>query len=171
MSKEQSQTLRQVLQPLEPALAEARKLKDYPRGRYAVSYAPDWTSTPAETIDSREIALLLKFESWLLAHDGKTEEAWNRCLAILNTARAFGDTPLITCQLIRHQQQGTALAAMERVLGQGQVSDETLKKTQQELDKEAAQPVTLISGAMWRTALLPSPGFPAAPVIPRARGS
>lgn len=115
----------------------ARKLKDMPEGRFPIKYSDDWISTliPHHQ-ETREVVSWLQHDAWLLAQEGDCDAAIESCQAILNASRSVKDDPfLITC-LIRIAEQSIALQTLERVLAQGEASEEHLRAMQAMLERE-----------------------------------
>lgn len=137
---DQEAVLRADLEPLATALAEARKLADYPRGRFAITYAPDWLSTIIEELQqTREVAALLQLDTWLALHDSEPERAWRSCHAVLNTARSIDEEPGLIPMLIRIAVETITVTNVERCLAQGEVKAPALAAMQKALEEEAAE--------------------------------
>lgn len=138
--------LRGELKRAAEALAEARKLADMPRGRYSISYSPDFLSTLLPHVqDARVIASLLAYDVLLRAQDNDIVGALASCRAILNVGRSIGDEPLLVSQLVRMACRAIAVSKVERVLAQGEPSDDALRTLQQLLEQEEPEPLILIA--------------------------
>ncbi len=117
---------------------EARKMKDMPRGRFHIPVDGSLSELDSQQKQhSRGVVWVLEVDAALRAHGGDLDGAAESCLAILNTAGAFKDHPLIIDNLVRVVQQTIAKNAIERVLAQGNVSEPQLKKLQELLQREA----------------------------------
>ena len=137
LNAQQVQLIRTEFAKFPGQIEAARKLKDMPQGRFQITFSDDWiTTTIQHQQDTREIADWLKHDAMLLAQEGDCDAAIESCQAIINTSRSLKDDPfLITC-LIRLAEQSIALDTLERVLAQGEVSDEYLRATQLMLERE-----------------------------------
>jgi hypothetical protein len=134
------QRLRAALAALPPkVLEEARKLKDMPEGGIAIDpevAAMDLKFEP-ELICILRIARVLEHDAMLEAQGGKLEEAAAICLAIAHSAHAGCDSPNLMAQLVRTTIAGNAASAIERMLGQGVLDEESLEPLQKALMTEA----------------------------------
>jgi hypothetical protein len=127
-------------------LAEARKLKDFPRGRHAIQYSKDFVSTNLEKQQHiRTVAQLLEYDVLLLAEANDGDAAADSCRAMLNAARSLGDEPLLLSQLVRIALRATAVRAVERTLAQTEPSPAALRDLQRLLEEEAAAPLLRIA--------------------------
>ncbi len=133
------QPLREAFAALpKDALIEARKLKDMPEGRFPI----EAVDNPFEMLvpylqDTRAIFNLLQADSVLRTQDGDFDGAAESCLAMLNAVHAINDHPTLIGQLVRMAGQAIAIAEIERLLGQGVVSEKNLAKLQASLEREA----------------------------------
>jgi hypothetical protein len=144
LSAEQITALRAELKKAAAALADARKLADLPEGRYPITYSPDWIGTLIpHAQDAREVAHLLECDADLRAQDGDADGALESCRAALNTGRSLGDEPILISQLVRIACRGIALGRVQRVLAQGEPSDDALLQMQRLLEKEEPEPLLL----------------------------
>jgi hypothetical protein len=132
--------LQAVLKALAPAVQEARKLVDYPKGRYRITWADDFFGTLIPHIDHmRGVVHLLEADALLRSQDGDADGALASCRAMLNAARSLGDEPLAITQLVHIACRAVAGTTAERVLAQGQPSERALADLQQPLEKEASE--------------------------------
>jgi hypothetical protein len=134
------------LEKVQPAVIEARKLADMPRGRFTVFHAqnPIMTLLPhAQNV--RNVGRLLQADAMRRAHDGDIDGALESCRAILNAARSLGDEPFAISQLVRIAIGSTAALTIERVLAQGEASEAALAKVQALLAQEAASSPILVA--------------------------
>jgi hypothetical protein len=127
------------------ALDEAHKLPGLRDGRFPIHYTKDSISTLINSQDARAGAILLHHEAVLLAQEGKADKALEATRGIVVSGRAIGDEPFIISQLIRMACQIIALQTLERVLAQGEPSADELKKMQELLELEVADPLLLIA--------------------------
>jgi hypothetical protein len=135
-------TARQVtaLRALIPAdaLAEAKALCRLHTGRFEV---PQRETVLASIVnmpiqDVRQAGQLLNYHAMLLAHDGKVDEALDDCRGMLTAARATGDTPSLINALVAMALRAVALGKIERVLGHGEPSPESLAALQRLLEAD-----------------------------------
>jgi hypothetical protein len=141
--------LRAELKAHETALAIARTVADYRRGRHELALAPTLIDTRlAQTQATRRVARLLSAEAALRAEDGDPDAALASCRAILGTARSIGDEPMLVSSLVRIWIDGVALNSTRRLLAQGEPSDPALAQLQALILDEKAQPllVTAVNG-------------------------
>ena len=142
-SPEMIQLLRDDLSHMSSALVEARKLVDFPRGRYPIEYARRLWETVLISDESHIVAKLLWEDAILAAQDQQIDKALSSAVAMLNTGRSIGDEPMSTSHSQRLLIQNLALVTIERALAQGQASAKKLEAVQRFLEDEAAQPLLL----------------------------
>src|SRR5262249_48664787 len=129
-----------------PAVEEALRLVDYPRGRLPTVYNQvDPMATVSKVQDLREVAQLLQGDAVLRLERGDTKGALRDAHAAFNLARALGDEPLMISQLVRHAMIAVALGIVERTLGQGEADPAELEQWQRLVREEDAFPVTRIA--------------------------
>jgi hypothetical protein len=146
LSEALSARVRTELGKAAPALAAARRLADMPRGRYAITWAPDGIGTLMPHLEkARNVAGLLRLDVALRAHDADTEGALTSCRAVLNTGRSVGDEPAEISQFLRTRYERHAVKGLERILAQGEVSERSLVTIQRDLEEEERQPLELIA--------------------------
>jgi hypothetical protein len=144
LSTEQTAALRAELTKAAAAVADARKLADLPQGRYSITYSPDWIATLIPHVqDAREVARLLEYDADLRAQDCDADGAFASCRAALNTGRSLGDEPILISQMVRMVCRGVALSRTQRVLAQGEPSDDALREMQRLLEQEEPEPLLL----------------------------
>jgi hypothetical protein len=137
--------LRAEMKKSQHALAEARKLADFPTGRFPIVYSNDGISTLLPDVqETREVAWLLHCDLLLQCEDGDMDKAVAVCRAILNTGRSLNDEPIGVSQLLRLVCRDLALRDIGRTLAQGQPSESSLALLQELLEDEDKQPVFLI---------------------------
>jgi len=90
------------------------------------------------------VARLLQADSAILAHDGRINDALDDCRAMIGVGRSIGDEPFYISQLVRVAILNSALLAAERVLNQGEASDDAMASLQALILEEADQPIALI---------------------------
>lgn len=134
VAPQQIQSLRNELTRVEAGVVEARRLQDYPRGRF-----PPNTSA----YDSIQVCQVLEWDALLRAQEMSIDGALEDCIAIVNACRAIGDEPTFSAQLARHSIQTIAIDTAERVLSQGQPSESVLATLQRRLAEESEHPLIL----------------------------
>jgi hypothetical protein len=133
--------LRSELDEQEPALAEARKLADLPRGRYRLTYRRPNVKGTIFLVDqqkSRTAAQLLNYSALRRADEGDAGGALRECRAAVNAGRSLGDEPLMVSQLIRIAGVGLGCNAAARVLALGEPPPDELAALQHLLEDEDA---------------------------------
>jgi hypothetical protein len=144
LSAQQIKELERELKRAAASLAEARRVKDMPRGRYPITYSPDFISTLLpHTQNARGLANLLAFDVRLRAQNKDLDGALESCRALLNTGRSVGDEPFFVSMLVRIAVDQIAVRKIERVLAQGQASEKALAELQKLIEQEAAEPLFL----------------------------
>ncbi len=123
-------------------LAEARTLRDLPRGRPPIRYTTDLLSTTLGPVqDARTICAALHCDVLLRAQDDDMEGAMQSCRAMLNAGRSVGDEPFLVVQLVRTACTHLTIDALERILAQGEPAEADLAAMQAALEREFAEPV------------------------------
>jgi hypothetical protein len=140
LNHQQSDLIRGQLNKIAKPLAEARKLKDMPYGRFKITISPDFIGTLIpDHHKTRDISDWLQHDAYLLAHDDQPDQAVESCQAIFNAGRTMGDEEFLITHRIRIAVQTRGVITLERVLAQGEASDETLAHLQALLAKEIAE--------------------------------
>ena len=139
LSAEQVEILDAAFGAIDPkALVEARKLKDMPEGRYKIEIVANPFNQNLDYLQkNRELMNLLSHDVMRRAQEGDLDGAAESCQALLNATHSINDHPTFIGQLVRLAGEAVTLAAVERLLGQGQVSDVQLKPLQSLLQREA----------------------------------
>ncbi len=138
--------LRSELFRIQPAVEEARKLADMPRGRHRLEYArnPIATLLPDQS-RCREVYNVLYYDCLLLNQIEESEGALRSCRALLNAARSLGDEPIFVSQLIRTSGVFRACHATERTLAQGEPPPDGTASLQKMFEEEDAFPGLLLA--------------------------
>jgi hypothetical protein len=141
LNVEQTQMLRVALGKLDPAtLPEARKLKDMPNGRFALEVVENPYFAKIDALQYGRVAMyILEHDAMMRGQDKDFDGAIESCQALLNAARSLREYPSLIGQLVRYAGHNIAFAAIERALGQGEASEESLKKLQELLEAEGAE--------------------------------
>ncbi len=135
------------LEPLGPALAQARRLARVPRGRHRIDYQPN----PLDTLlgdqqQVRQVVTLLQHDALRCEADGDDAPVITDCLAALNAARSIGDEPLAISQLIRHAcTTEVACEMIARALARNGPPPEGLDALQRLLQDEDEFPALWVS--------------------------
>jgi hypothetical protein len=141
---DQAAALRTELDKYRPALEEARRLKDYTRGRSPLQYAPNVLATlvPHDE-EARLVANFLQADAFLRAQDNDPDGALDSCRALLCAGRALGDEPFLITTLVRLGTRVMAVRCANRVLAQGSPSDAALVRLRDLLEDERQDNVLL----------------------------
>jgi hypothetical protein len=144
LNEKQYRLLKADLDVVQPALAQARRLVNYPYGRYPLTHSKDGISTLLPHAQrNRSIANLLSYDALCRTHEGDVDGALASCQACVNAGRSLGDEPFLVCQLVRMSCRGTALERAERALAHGEPSEEALARLQHALENEEREPLFL----------------------------
>ncbi len=137
MNLQQIDLIRSRLYSAPAAIAEARKLKDMPHGRFAIEFSADyiWTQMPAHDA-ARSISEWLLHDAYLLAQQNRCAEALGNCRAILNIGRTIGDDRFLGSHLSRMGNHRKFAETAERILAQGSPSKESLLTLQMLVARE-----------------------------------
>jgi hypothetical protein len=137
LNHQQLELLRDQLAQIQGPLAQARQLKDMPRGRMPITFSDDFIGTLIPNHqDARDIADWLRHDAYELAERGRIDAALESCRATLNTARVFNDDLFLIAHLIRVAAQRETAIALERTLGQGEAKEESLRAMQELVERE-----------------------------------
>jgi hypothetical protein len=137
LNLQQSELIRGQLAKIAKPLVQVRKLKDMPRGRFPITYSDDFIATLIpDHQNSRQVAEWLQHDAFLLAQDEKYDQAVESCQAIWNASRTMDGDLFLISLLIRVAEQQIAMTALERILAQGQASEERLHAMQMLLEKD-----------------------------------
>jgi hypothetical protein len=143
LSPEETADVRAELAALRPALEAARSLAIYPSGRPPTTLAPVFFATklPYQQNSAWVVNRLLTLDAALRAADRDTDGAVDDVRAMVNTGRSIGDEPIATSQLVRIGLVDNALEVLQRVLAQGEASDEALRELDELLAIEEREPI------------------------------
>jgi hypothetical protein len=124
----------------EPALAEARKLADLPRGRHRLVFRrPNvFLTSLGDQQKCRSVAHLLSYSAMRRADEGDAGGALRDCRAAANAGRSIGDEPLLISQLIRNAGVAIGCNAVARALAQDEPPPDELAALQRLLEDEDA---------------------------------
>jgi hypothetical protein len=151
---EQIRVLCAELKRADAAVLLARRLVEFPYGRFPLKPAKSFFSIMLNHVQqTRNVASLLRYDAYLLAHDGDIAGALHDVRALIHASRAIGDEPFVVSQLVRIHIDATAVATLQRVLGLGIAKDDDLKLVQALLLEEADTEFYLI-GARGERALM-----------------
>jgi hypothetical protein len=145
LSADETTALREELARVADVLPLARKIVDFPGGRYPITYAPDGLSTSVQhTVETLRVVGLLKYDALLRAQGGDMDGALASCRALLCCGRAIGDEPSLISFEKRTGVRFEGVREIERVLSMGEPSAGALNQLQEVVDEEAKAPVLLI---------------------------
>jgi hypothetical protein len=146
LTPSQLAAVRALRQGAAAALAEARPLADVPEGRHPVNYSRVGLMTLLpHAEDTRLVAELLGLDALSQALDGRLGEALTACRAAVNAGRSLGDEPSVVTQLARMACVSLGTRDAEWVLGHGAPPEPEAAELQRLLEREAAEPVLLIT--------------------------
>jgi hypothetical protein len=145
LNERQLDALDVLLQAHGPAaVAEARSLIDFPRGRSAIAYSADFISTMLPHLqDHRQAAGLMRYDALARAQAGDADGAVRSAQAAVNAGVALGDEPVLITQLVRVACQTVGILAAERALAQGEPSEGVLAAFQRRLEEIEPEPLIL----------------------------
>jgi hypothetical protein len=145
LSPRQIQVLNGIMKYSARVLGNARALAQFPRGRYSIEYPRNPQDLAPGSSQANHVAQLLWADAVLAAQQKKMDQAVTSSMAMLNTARSIGDEPIGKSQQQRLTMDNLAVRTLERVLAQGQATDDELKRMQRLIQEEASEPLFLNS--------------------------
>jgi hypothetical protein len=130
------------IDPLTPALVEARKLAGFSRGRHAVAWdLDDPLLTGLPHLRATDVIVnWLALDAEVRAHEGDVDGALVSARAALVACHTIGDEPMLVSQMQRLPWQYASAEAVEEALRCGQGTDGPLFNVQTALADEAAEP-------------------------------
>ena len=138
LNSEQERVLRAELTRTAAAIEMARRLPEFPYGRFPLKWSKDFISTPfLHRMPARWVASLMMYDARFRAHEGDLAGALQDVRSIIHASRAIGDEPTLQSQLIRIACDTIAVKALESSLACGRVSERQLAELQKELEIEA----------------------------------
>jgi hypothetical protein len=136
--KEAMDLFRGLVQANQAAIGEARKLVDYPTGRFRIAYVDDFLSTKLEDQENaRTVAEALEMDACVAAEEKKPERAVPAIRALVHLGNYHADEPMFLSQLTRNLAHTRAFWALERTLAQGQLADADLATLQKDMSEQA----------------------------------
>jgi hypothetical protein len=146
LGAEQLAILRNALQQVGPALAEARSLIGTPRGRHSIKYAPGWFYSNVDwELGVYSVRDLLRLDALGKTEAGDFDGAVRSTHALFHAGCSIGDEPNDGSQICRFGCEELAVKKLERALAQGQPSDEVLVAFQSRIEAEEPAPLFLIA--------------------------
>jgi hypothetical protein len=145
LNQQQIDALNRLKAESSAAVTAARKLIDFPHGRYPVIWSPDWISTILLCQDNRLAVNLLKHDAVDLAQQGEADGALRSTHAAFHCGSSIGDEPMSISQLVRIACQAVALNSLERILAQTEPSEAALEAFQKRLEQVEKEPLLLYS--------------------------
>jgi hypothetical protein len=142
----QYRALKKDMDAIRPVIMQARRLMDYPFGRYPVEYRKDPLSTLLPYAQrNRQIANVLSYDALCRAADGDLDGAVASVRAGINCSRSIGDEPFFISLLVRSACRYYAVIRIERILGQGQPAEQALAALQHSLESDEKEPLFLVA--------------------------
>ncbi|HZT78907.1 MAG TPA: hypothetical protein VFA26_01690, partial [Gemmataceae bacterium] len=146
LDAEQERVLRAEMKRGSAAVAEARNLVDFPRGRHPIAWKADYVSSLLPwTQDSRDTVVFLRYDVMLRCQDGDLAGALQSTRASFNASRALRDEPFFVSQLIRSATRRIALTDLERILAQGEPPADALADFQGALEEDEKDNLFLVA--------------------------
>lgn len=145
LNDQQEDALQKLLDAYNARLPIARSLKDTPRGRHNVAWAPDGISTLLLCHDNRVAEGVLRYDVLARCQAGDIDGAMDSCLAGLHAGASIGDEPTTISMLTRIACQAVAADMVEHALAQGEPSPALLAELQKRIEAEEAAPLLLIA--------------------------
>jgi hypothetical protein len=142
----QLQEARTELAKVAAALATARPIADYPRGRWSVRWQRHMLiATLVPHLEQPQLVVyMLVLDATVRCAEGGADGAMRSCQAALNVGRSVGDEPSGVSQIVRRARVRDAVRALERVMAQTEPSDRALAAMQRLLADEVQLPALLI---------------------------
>ena len=132
--------LRAHLGKRERAVALVLSLGRFPRGRVDLDLAPNFFGTQLPDGEAfRAVSALLELELERRLHAGRGAEAAETIRALLHAGAAFRDVPNVILQSQRLTGRIEAVRRIERLLGMGEIPEETCHRLQAHLSAERAE--------------------------------
>ena len=146
LDAEQERVLRFEMGRGDKAVAAARRLADFPDGRYPLKWTKDYVSVMLPHVQAAQLAAeMLRYDGMLRAHDNDSAGACLNVRAILHAARGLGDEPFLVTQARRTWIDRRAVQLLERVLSLCEPREADLAPLQAELAQEAETPFFLMA--------------------------
>jgi hypothetical protein len=142
LKKDDVELLRTGLRTVEPALVEARKMDQFPRGRIGLVWSRRGigdTRFPQHQL-VRLVPVVLWWDVVLQTEDGNIDGALRACRGIFHCGRVIGDDPAILVQLMRIAIAKYGVTALERALLGGEADEPLLVALQTVLAEESDHP-------------------------------
>jgi hypothetical protein len=154
LDAQQIKALRAEMIRAAKALSEIRKVADMPKGRYPIQYSRDGISTSLNpTQSARHMVNVLDFDVMRRCQDLDFEGALKSCRGIFYVGHSVGDEPTLISTLVRIGIHQIGVKKLERILAQGELSEASLARFQDLLEKELGEPLLLV-GARGERALI-----------------
>jgi hypothetical protein len=129
-----------------PLLAEAHRLHQLKKGRFRLEITPDYFSTATmEQSFGRKVANWLLHEAYLASDEGRHDDALQGCETVLRMGRIACKEPFVTSLWLRHALRRDAIATLERILGNGELSDDALARMQTSLAEDLSDSSWLVA--------------------------
>jgi hypothetical protein len=143
---QQAELLEKELKRAAAALVEARRILDFPDGRFGrlKPTANDSFFDLTDTQDSRTTGNLLSMDALARAQRNDGDGAVDSCRGVLHTGRCIGDEPLLISMLVRMAMRAMAASHLDRTLALTQPGEKTLHRFQEVLELEERENLFLI---------------------------
>ncbi|MBL8830677.1 MAG: hypothetical protein JNM18_27130 [Planctomycetaceae bacterium] len=136
--------MRGALRGIQPALDEAAKLTNMPRGRWPIKHEPDGISTMVPHIGTvRGVARLLQAQAVAASHEANSPLATDCLIGMLYTGRSMADEPIVVSALVQTTIRSMAASALESSFGVSALSTNDLGR----LERVVAYELESLDGA------------------------
>jgi hypothetical protein len=126
------------LERQQPALKEAREIRNYRTGRYPITYTPNPLATLVPHFDSiRHVSFLLEADAVNRAEAKDFDAALVSCRAILATGQTLGDEGFLISVVLRCNCRAYSVRTLERIQAQGEASEDALSALRRQFGEEA----------------------------------
>jgi methylphosphotriester-DNA--protein-cysteine methyltransferase len=147
--------LNEELTRVKPVLEKAGELVKYADGSLNFVYLIIWPATIVGDLQaSRNVCFLLRYQSWQQSQKGDGDSACQSCRGMLSAGTSIGDWNTMIGHLVRVATVSETVSTTERALALAQAKPETLRRLQEEFDKESElQPELFLRSARLERAL------------------
>jgi hypothetical protein len=146
LAEAQAKLLRDELAKVQPALISARKLLDFPEGRFPpYQWTLDYFATiQTHQLDTRQVVDLLRADAMLKCHQRDLPGAWNSVIGMVHAGRSLGDEAAGLSQFTRLAIHRAVVDTCERILGRGELSEPALTRMRELLAEERKHSATAL---------------------------
>jgi hypothetical protein len=135
-----AKSLRDALASAEPSITVARRMVEFPQGRFPFGFADELLRTRGFLDETLFVARLLRHHGAWRANEGDLDDALTSCRAIWRQAEYLRGEPTLMCLLMGNSCKTHALDELEHVLANGLVAEPRLKEWQSILEEDEGYP-------------------------------